>query len=61
MFITTLNLETPAIHDIAWDTIWKWVAYSCPNLMCAKIISVWIDPIAIKTDIINGVLKWLGR
>ncbi len=35
------------------------ISYSCP--MCRKIVSVQIDPIAIKTDTVEGVVKELRR
>lgn len=38
---------------------WHCVGYACP--LCQKIISVQIDPIAIKTDTIAEVKKLLGR
>jgi len=60
-FITRVVIETPNITDLIWTPLYNWVAYSCPNIMCGKVLSVWIDPIALRTDIINWVLKWLGR
>jgi len=36
---------------------WKAVTYSCPA--CHSILSCQIDPVALKTDIINGVVKKL--
>ena len=38
---------------------WLGVAYVCPNLACQTILGVGIDPIALKTDTINGVVKKL--
>lgn len=37
---------------------WKAVTYSCPA--CNSILSCQIDPVALKTDIINGVVKKLS-
>lgn len=34
--------------------VWNGVAYSCPQ--CNAVLSVQIDPVAIKTDTINGVI-----
>lgn len=38
---------------------WKCVAYGCPS--CQKAISVQIDPVALRTEILAGVKKLLGR
>lgn len=36
-------------------SVWKGASYICP--FCNKIISIQIDPIAIKAEIINGIKK----
>jgi hypothetical protein len=38
---------------------WKAVAYLCP--MCQTILSVGIDPVALKTDTIEGVVAALRK
>jgi hypothetical protein len=38
---------------------WNGIAYTCPY--CSTILSVAIDPIAIKTDIVNEILHGLGK
>jgi len=38
---------------------WKGISYLCPN--CRTVISVQIDPIAIRADIINSVVDELKR
>ena len=40
-------------------TVWNGVAYVCPNLQCQTILGVQMDPVALKTDTINGLLKKL--
>ncbi len=50
---------TPIDGNVPFGTAWKCVAYSCVS--CQSVLSVQIDPIAIKTDILNGVAKLLGR
>lgn len=41
---------------------WNGVSYQCPNLHCQTILSVGMDPIALKTDTVNEVVKTLrGR
>lgn len=58
--ILTVNIKTiPSIDESGRQ--WNWVAYTCPNFNCNAILSVWIDPVALKTDTINDVinkLKW---
>lgn len=36
---------------------WLGVSYQCP--LCSTILSVSIDPIAVKTDLVNAVVKRL--
>lgn len=50
--ITHLSLEGMT-SSAFMGTQWNTVAYVCP--MCRKILSVSIDPIAIRTDIINAM------
>lgn len=38
---------------------WKGASYICPH--CETVLSVSIDLLALKTDIINGVVKSLRR
>lgn len=40
---------------VPFGTTWKGVSYNCPN--CGTVLSVGIDPIAIKTDIVNAIKK----
>ena len=35
------------------------VVYSCPNISCQIVLSVGIDPVALKADTIDGVVKAL--
>lgn len=37
------------------------LTYKCPNIMCGAVIGCQIDPIAIKTDTVEAVLRALGR
>lgn len=39
---------------------WNGVMYVCPNIQCQTILGVGLDPIALKTDTIAGVVKKLG-
>jgi hypothetical protein len=57
-----------AVHRVTMQEIrvgqlfspeWLGVAYSCPN--CQKILSVAIDPVALKTDTVNAVVAQLRR
>lgn len=38
---------------------WHGVMYVCPNLQCQTILGAGIDPVALKTDTIDGVVKML--
>jgi transposase-like protein len=38
---------------------WNAISYQCPT--CETVLSVEIDPIALKSDIVNEVAKRLGR
>ena len=38
---------------------WSGLAYHCPNAMCQAILGCEIDPIAVKTDIVNEIKKLL--
>jgi hypothetical protein len=38
---------------------WNGVSYACP--LCSSALSVGIDPIAIKTDIVKDILKALRK
>lgn len=50
--VTHLNLEALTASSFM-GTEWKTIAYVCP--MCQKIINAQIDPIAIKTDMVNEI------
>lgn len=50
--ISRLNLEEMTSSAL-FGQEWRTIAYVCPN--CQKILSTQIDPIAIKTDIINAI------
>lgn len=37
---------------------WKCIAYTCPH--CSTLISVQMDPLALKADMLNGVRSLLA-
>ena len=43
------KVESSALSGGSWNTI----LYSCPH--CQKVLSVQIDPVALKTDIITAL------
>lgn len=51
-FISKVNIEYVEI-DLLNAPKWKGVSYLCP--VCNVILSVQIDPIAIRTDLLNGI------
>lgn len=54
--ITSIRIKTiPAYNE--QNTEWKWIAYTCSNYNCNAILSVWIDPVALKTDTVNEIIK----
>ena len=42
-------------------TVWHGVSYFCPNIACQLVLGVGVDPLALKTDTVNGVLRGLGK
>ena len=38
---------------------WNAVTYNCP--FCSSVLGCQIDPVAIKNDIVNEIIKKLGR
>lgn len=44
---------------VAGRTRWACIAYTCPH--CSHVLSVQIDPIALKTDILQGVATLLHQ
>ena len=57
-FITSVNIEDVKIHADSGRT-WNGISYVCP--LCNTVINVQIDPIAIKADTVNEILKGLGK
>ena len=57
------NLGHVNINDVNVGALlgnqWRGITYSCPH--CRKILTVAIDPIAIKTDIVNEILRGLRK
>ena len=51
-----VKLEEVEIHVGAQPT-WRGLSYVCPG--CGQILGVAIDPVALKDDIINGVVAAL--
>ena len=55
------SLSSVTIEDVnvvvGLQTKWRGISYLCPY--CKTILSVGIDPVALKTDTIAGVVKAL--
>ena len=47
------------IVDVAPTTKWNGITYTCPK--CNVILGVQIDPISIRTDIVNEVVEQLRK
>lgn len=52
--LTFVNLSGLDVHTPNGGAL-KGVTYECP--MCQSVLSVQIDPIAVKTDIVNAIGK----
>lgn len=56
--ISTVNVETIGI-ETGLSVGYKGVTYSCPG--CHAVLSVEMDPIALKADIVRDLLKALRK
>jgi hypothetical protein len=56
--VTRVNL-TEITASAFMGKQWRTVKYSCPH--CNTILGVQIDPIAIKTDIVEAILHAFGK
>jgi uncharacterized protein with PIN domain len=56
--VRAVQVEPVSVNQGLQST-WHGVSYHCPH--CKKIISVGIDPVALKTDTVDAILKGLGR
>ena len=59
--VHTADVERIEIKDGPFGTTWVGVSYVCSNWNCRTVLSVAIDPVALKTDIVKEVRKLLGR
>lgn len=50
--VSHLNIQEMT-SSAFFGTQWRTIAFVCPT--CQKILSIQIDPIAIRTDIINAI------
>ncbi len=50
-----VNAENVEIRTGAGGETWNGISYKCP--LCETILSVSIDPVALKTDILSDVLR----
>jgi hypothetical protein len=54
-----VNIDTVDGRTGIGGSVWKTAIITCPH--CTTALGSQIDPIAIKTDIINGLMKRLGK
>ena len=54
--ITSVNLEPISVRG--GPLMWEAVAYLCPE--CHTILSVGMDPVALKTETVNEILETFG-
>lgn len=55
----TRLVMTSVKASVPLGTVWNSVTYNCPS--CKTVISASIDPVAIKTDIVNELTKKLKK
>lgn len=53
------SVEISDVNVVAGMNSWNGISFNCP--FCHSILSVDIDPVALKTDTVNAILKGLGR
>lgn len=56
--LSSVNFDEVNVKSLGSQT-WRGTAFLCP--FCRHILSVQIDPIAIKSDLIDELLRRLGR
>jgi hypothetical protein len=54
--VRNVVIEDVDVH-VGFTPSWKGISYLCPS--CRAVLSVAIDPVALKSDIINGVVNRL--
>lgn len=54
-----VNIQDVTVGGFMAQNQWHGITYACPH--CQKVLSVAIDPIAIKTDIVEEILAGLRR
>lgn len=54
-------LQAHALTAKVGEHSWKALAYHCPNPMCQAVLGCQLDPIAIKTDILNELVALLRK
>ena len=57
--VSTISIENVIINAGFGRPSWEGIAYLCQY--CNTVLSVQIDPVSLKTDLINELLKALGR
>lgn len=48
---------TPIDGKLSDRQSYRCVAYSCPHLTCQKVLSIEIDPLALKADIVAEIKR----
>lgn len=44
---------------VGFESAWRGISYCCPS--CSAVLSVQIDPVALKTDTVNDIIKGLHK
>ena len=56
--VTHLEIQPVEIRQ-GFNVTYHGVSYQCP--FCKAILGAGVDPLALKTDTINGILRGLGK
>ena len=54
--ITNVKIEDVKV-SVGFTPKWKGISYLCPS--CNAVLGIQIDPLAVRNEIINGVLEGL--
>lgn len=56
--VSSVRIEDVDV-SLSSQITWRGVSYCCPS--CNAVLSVQIDPVALKTDIINVIMEEIGK
>lgn len=57
--IVYVNIADIQVNSIVGGNTWNGIKYFCPS--CGCVLSVAIDPVALKNDLVDEILGALGK